>query len=263
MGLKEEVIDTTLSLCPYCLRQLEAEIIKKEGKVFLKRDCPEHGRYETLLSKYPDYFAQLREYYFHLVKEPFPQSRYLLYLTPCCNLNCPICFIDPHSGEKEDIYLSELKTIIAPNRELILFGAEPSCREDIFEIITYLKKHQNSVSFYTNGINIVDFRYLLRLKEAGVDKIYFQFDGFREDIYELLRGAKLLHLKIKALENLERLKLPVVLDVTIVKGINESEIGKIFDYALTHSFVRAICLVAYVRSGCGRYFLTERGIMPD
>ncbi|MEM4188338.1 MAG: hypothetical protein QXN56_04165, partial [Candidatus Hadarchaeum sp.] len=38
----------TESVCPQCLRILPAEIIERDGKVWIKKECPEHGVFEDL-----------------------------------------------------------------------------------------------------------------------------------------------------------------------------------------------------------------------
>ena len=39
------VIKKTRSLCPVCGAVLEAEIVEEEGKIWLVRTCPEHGKF--------------------------------------------------------------------------------------------------------------------------------------------------------------------------------------------------------------------------
>ncbi len=35
--------DFTLSLCPHCLRRVDAKIVFEDGRVFMFKHCPEHG----------------------------------------------------------------------------------------------------------------------------------------------------------------------------------------------------------------------------
>ena len=37
-------IKQTVSLCPTCLKPVPAEVYEKDGKIFNKKTCPEHGR---------------------------------------------------------------------------------------------------------------------------------------------------------------------------------------------------------------------------
>ena len=38
----------TRSICPHCRAVLEAELHERDGRVFLRRECPEHGLIEAL-----------------------------------------------------------------------------------------------------------------------------------------------------------------------------------------------------------------------
>lgn len=63
---------------------------------------------------------------------------------------------------------------------------------------------------HTNGIKIANFSYLKRLKYAGLNEVHLQLDGFEDSVYEKIRGEKLLQVKLKALENLERLNIATI-----------------------------------------------------
>jgi len=105
----------------------------------------------------------------------------------------------------------------------------------------------------TNGLRLAgNIDYLQKLKDAGLNVVYLQFDGTEDAIYQSIRGRMLLHQKVKAIENCERLHLGVVLVPTIVPGINDHNLGGIINFALKHfPVVRGIHLqpVAYF----GRY----------
>ena len=84
----------------------------------------------------------------------------------------------------------------------------------------------------TNGLRIAeDLPYLEQLKAAGADLIYLQFDGLNDEIYEKLRGRKMLEIKLKAIENCRAVNIGVLLVPTIVPQVNLAEIGRIIDFA--------------------------------
>jgi hypothetical protein len=255
----------TKGLCTFCFKWVDAFVVNKNnGEVFLQKLCPEHGISEILLSRHAEYFISLRDFYFKTHSKIFRQNRYLLFLTPRCNLSCPICFLGPKPENHQDIEVIDLaREFKDRNKELILFGAEPTCHNDLIGVIEYLKKKQHTVSLYTNGIKLCDFEYAMKLKKSGVDKIYFQFDGFNDEAYEILRKRQLLENKTEVLKNLKNLNIPVVLDVTVAKDVNHNEIGRIFDFALENKFIKAINFIAYVRSGRGRDYLNNNSLMPD
>ncbi|MBK5133116.1 radical SAM protein, partial [Candidatus Bathyarchaeota archaeon] len=49
-------IKTTQSICPECLRTLDATIFEKDNKVYIKKQCPKHGSFQELYwSDYDQY----------------------------------------------------------------------------------------------------------------------------------------------------------------------------------------------------------------
>src|SRR5256885_3946523 len=55
-----------------------------------------------------------------------------------------------------------------------------------------------------------------------------------------LRGADLRHIRRKALDHLNELGVSTTLVVTLKKGLNDDEIGKIIEYALEQPCVRGV-----------------------
>jgi hypothetical protein len=66
---------------------------------------------------------------------------------------------------------------------------------------------------------------------AGATVIYLQFDGVTGSVYEHIRGADLWPLKLKAISNCEKWKVGVILVPTLVKDVNDSQIGSIIQFA--------------------------------
>jgi len=94
----------------------------------------------------------------------------------------------------------------------------------------------------TNGIKIAkDIAFAERLKTYAPDfEIYLQFDSFENTVLRELRGADLNDIRKQALENLNKLNLSTTLVVTLQKGLNDNEIGKIIDFALQQKCVRGV-----------------------
>ena len=42
--------DFTLSLCPECLKRIDAKIVFEGEKVYMLKRCPEHGRSKVLIA---------------------------------------------------------------------------------------------------------------------------------------------------------------------------------------------------------------------
>ncbi len=270
----------TSSVCPVCLKRIRAERIAYGDEVYLEKTCPEHGFFRTILWRgTPDYMSWMRN------KIPNPPAYpltdtiqgcpfdcglcgqhhqepccVLLEVTRRCDLGCPICFASAGENHWEDPDIS----IIALwyNRMLKaggpfniqLSGGEPCLRDDLPEIIS-LGKDMGFTYFQvnTNGLRLAaDISYLRKLKEAGLNVVYLQFDGTHDQIYRKIRGRDIFKQKVQAIRNCEQLKIGVVLVPTIIPGINSNNLGCIISFALENfPTVRSIHLqpVSYF----GRY----------
>jgi uncharacterized radical SAM superfamily Fe-S cluster-containing enzyme len=118
------------------------------------------------------------------------------------------------------------------------------------------------VEVNTNGLRLsqsVD--YCRELKEAGVSTVYLQFDGLTPEVYKFIRGLDLLDIKMKAVENCRKAGLhSIVLVVTLVKGINDNQLGDIINFAV-QNFDVVRCINVQPVSLCGRLPQKERDRM--
>ena len=44
-------LGTTRSLCPHCRRVVDAKIVTRNGRVYFRKNCPEHGWVEDFIPK--------------------------------------------------------------------------------------------------------------------------------------------------------------------------------------------------------------------
>ncbi len=94
----------------------------------------------------------------------------------------------------------------------------------------------------TNGLKIAqDEDFVRRIADTDPDlEIYLQFDSFERQALLDLRGGDLRSAREKALARLNQHDLSTTLVVTLRKGLNDRELGKIIDYALTQPCVRGV-----------------------
>ncbi|MBI5594310.1 MAG: radical SAM protein [Deltaproteobacteria bacterium] len=157
-----------------------------------------------------------------------------------CNLACPVCFMsDRHVPP--DPSLDEIRRMVETIRNfdgpcfpLQITGGEPTIRHDLPEIIEIVGlEGASAVELNTNGLIIgEDIKYLRALKNAGLTNIYLQFDGLDPSTTKVLRGRDVFSTKLRAIENCRKEKIPVILSVTIVEGVNEMELGRIIGFAM-------------------------------
>jgi 7,8-dihydro-6-hydroxymethylpterin dimethyltransferase len=96
----------------------------------------------------------------------------------------------------------------------------------------------------TNGLKIAESEaFTARLASYMPDfEVYLQFDSFERDALIDLRGADLRAVRQRALERLNRHGISTTLVVTLKKGLNDHEVGKIIDFALKQPCVRGVTL---------------------
>lgn len=249
----------TESICPVCLKRIPAKKISYGDKVYMEKSCPEHGRFKTLIWDGKPYMENWERHKIPAYSEkpttkvgkgcPFdcglcPEHRQhtctaLIEVTQRCNLRCRFCFASS-GGCHEDIDIQKIefmyKSILKSSGtcNIQISGGEPTLRDDLPEIIRLgTKIGFDFIQLNTNGIRMADdLDYVKKLKEAGLNSVFLQFDGTRDEIYQKLRGKDLLQHKVKAIENCARYGIGVVLVPTLVYGINSDNIGDIIEFAL-------------------------------
>ncbi len=272
---KGHLIQMSKSVCPECLRTLDCRIISRDGKIFLQKECQEHGFFEIILSSDSDAYIKAIKENVPGIKPKFIQTPVskgcpndcgfcdehqqhtcvgIIEITDDCNLHCPVCFAGSESSFS--LSLEKVKEMIdlfverEENPEVLqISGGEPTLHPDILDILEYAgKKGILYPVLNTNGIKLADLGFAEKVaatvpsddSSVGKPVIYFQFDGFSDEIYMALRGKPLLETKMKALENCKKLGMTVALVSTLVKGVNDHEMGKIIDFAMGESYIKMV-----------------------
>ena len=257
----EILLSTTQSVCPECLQRIPARRVARGDNIFLRKTCPDHGEYQVCIWQgTPAYGSWTNSsppaapaVCAGTVNEgcPFdcglcPEHRQqtccvLLEVTQQCNLSCPVCFAAsaPQVQDEPDIAVIErwyrmLMQSGGPYN-IQLSGGEPTLRDDLPEIIVLGRKL--GLEFFqvnTNGLRLArDEQYVRRLKAAGLNCVFLQFDGMDDEVYTKLRGRPLLDVKKQAIEVCAAHDLGIVLVPTLVPGINDQQIGDILRLAVS------------------------------
>ena len=283
-------IKHTKSICPECFKVLDATIFEEDNKVYIKKACPEHGEFQdTYWSDYEQYQrAEKFRYDGDGLNNPrtktekdcpldcgiCPQHKShtglaIIDVTNRCNLKCPVCFANAATAGY--VYEPSKEQIIAmlenlrcndpvPATALQFSGGEPTIREDLYELIRAAKEQGfRHVEVNTNGIRLAhSVEYCRGLLEAGMSTLYLQFDGLTPEVYEFTRGKDLLQSKMKVIENCREAGLnSVVLVVTLIKGVNDHQLGDIIRFA-ADNFDVIRCVNVQPVSLCGRLPEQER-----
>ena len=174
-------------------------------------------------------------------------------LTNRCNMNCPICFAnandqgyvcEPSFEEVHEMLVTLRSTTPIKNTAVQFAGGEPTIHPRFVDIIADAKALKFAqVQVATNGLEFRKYEKLKAAKMAGLNTIYLSFDGVSDDIYLQARDRKMFETKLKVIENCrklveEGLKSPsIVLVPTVVKGLNDHQIGDMIKFAFENSDV--------------------------
>jgi uncharacterized radical SAM superfamily Fe-S cluster-containing enzyme len=256
----------TTSLCPVCSTRIQADIFEKDGKVMIRKECPEHGAFEDTYWSDVNLYLNAEKWRSEAqnvnnpkypVEDgcPFDCGLCDVHKTPTllaniditnrCNLRCPICFANANAMGY--VYEPTYKQIVAMLRVLwendpkpyaVQFsGGEPTLHPDFLRVIKTAKDMGFSqIQVATNGIKQAqDPNFAQQMRDSGLNTVYLQFDGTDERVYEIARGKKLFKMKKKAIEacrNTKPTPLSTVLVPTVVNTINDDQVGKIFRFAI-------------------------------
>lgn len=257
--MKSEVSNgETRSVCPDCLARIDARYVRRGDDTYLVKTCPDHGAFETVIWRGPPAFEAWRRpkipgrpvFAGRAVDRgcPFdcglcPDHRQrtctaVIDITGRCDLACPFCFADA-TANGDHRSLQEIdRMLVAVRRSggpcnIQLSGGEPSLHPDLPAIVRQVRRHRFPfVQLNTNGLRLGHSpEYARILREAGLDSVFLQFDGTRDEVYRRLRGRPLLAEKRAAVDACAAVGIGVVLVPTLVPGVNADEVGAILDFA--------------------------------
>jgi uncharacterized radical SAM superfamily Fe-S cluster-containing enzyme len=272
--LDQNILKETRSICPECHIVLPARLSERDGKVIITKSCPSHGDYEDVYWSDFEQWQRVRKYSalgdglenprtksvrgcpYDCGICPNHKSHTVLAIidvTNRCNLKCPICFANASAAgyvyEPSFDEICDMIDNLAANRPvsvkaLQLSGGEPTLRDDLPEIVRYAHGAGiPHVEVNTNGVRTANEPgFVKRLCEAGVSSFYLQFDGITSEPYKVTRGLDLLPLKLRTLDNFRREDhRSIVLVVTLVRGVNDDQLGEIINFAArNHDIVRCV-----------------------
>jgi uncharacterized radical SAM superfamily Fe-S cluster-containing enzyme len=256
----------TQSLCPDCGQLIDAVIREDAGKVVMEKHCANHGDFRDIVYSDVRLYLKMEEWTFgdnRGLENPAvttatrcPDDCGLcnlhtshtglanVDLTNRCNLTCPVCFANANVAGY--VYEPDFETVRkmlqalrdqrpVAGRVVQFSGGEPTIYPRFLDALRLAKEMGFShTQVATNGIKFTDLEFAHQCKEAGLHTLYLQFDGVCDDIYRRTRGERLWEQKLQCIENVKKAGLKIVFVPTIVKGLNDSQIGDIVRIALEY-----------------------------
>ncbi len=239
--------------------EIKAQIIERDGKIMMVKECPKHGRFEDVMSIDPAFYKHLEESFpgrdirahndEHLHRHGSSTvthgrgSVLTIDLTNRCNMMCDPCFMDANQvGFVHELTWDEIKQLldnalsIKPRRQMSVqfSGGEPTLSPYFLDAVRYARKvGYNSVQAATNGIEFAKSpEFCRQAAEAGLRYAYLQFDGIGNEANSHRAVGNLFDVKMRAIENLWTAGVDIVPVITIVNGINNEQVGAVVRFAL-------------------------------
>ena len=290
----DRVMRYVTAFCPEChadhpdqdltsVRRLSGYITERDGRAWLVRGCPEHGRITTLYDEEPEILRWLEQWtvptkqhipdrpgnfdpipsvYQHGLGEMQTQHTCILLedITAACNLTCPTCFADSSPSVHGFVPVEQVLANVDArlSREngrldvLMLSGGEPTIHPDLMPLIEQLLEREiQRIVINTNGIQIAKNDRLLAFLEKNNHRVetYFQFDGFRFETHKAHRGADLRRIKREAIDRLSAAGVFTTLTMTVALGVNDDEIGDVVRLMLDTPYVNGLSIQPQFMSG--------------
>ncbi len=239
--------------------EIKAQIIERDGKILMVKDCPVHGHFEDVMAMDTAFFKHLEEVFpgrdirahndeklHHHGSSTVLHGRgsvLTIDLTNRCNMMCDPCFMDANQvGFVHELTWDEIKTMldnaitIKPRRQMSVqfSGGEPTLSPYFLDAVAYARKvGYNSVQAATNGIEFAKSpEFAKQAFEAGLRYAYLQFDGIGNAANSHRLVGNLFDVKLQAIENLHNAGVDIVPVVTIVNDLNNEQVGRIIQFAL-------------------------------
>ncbi len=256
---------TVETLCPECRAILVGRYFVEDGAVWIEKTCPVHGHFRDCVNRHVEMYAKATYWSFQEhAGQQHPHVRgggncpsdcglcgghqssaclANIDLTNRCNLSCPICFAN--AGASGYVYQPSFEQIVAmlqqlrdlrptPATAVQFSGGEPTIHPEFHRIVSAAREMGfSNIQIATNGLTHANAAFADKSVEAGLHTLYLQFDGVGEAAHEHTRNHPgIWQKKLACIENCRRVGMKVCLVPTIIRGVNDDQVGAILRFAI-------------------------------
>ena len=257
----------TQSLCPECGKVIDARISEENGRVVMEKTCAEHGDFKDCVFSDVKLYLKMQDWEFGdmpgLSNPAVNNGKNAVCPDDCgmcslhtsqtalanvdltnrCNLTCPVCFANANAAgylyepdmDQVRVMLQTLRDERPVDARVVQFsGGEPTIHPKFIEILSMAREMGfTHIQAATNGIMIGrSLEFAQKCKDNGLATLYLQFDGVTDDVYRKTRGEDLFATKMACIENCRQAGMKIVFVPTIVKGVNDHQLGEILRVAI-------------------------------
>lgn len=254
----------TYSLCPECIIKIPAEVYEEDGKVWIKKNCPEHGEFKEIYYSDVNIYNKFKKFGYEGKRpenpnvvmhkgDECPSACGLcgihkthtclanIAVTNRCDSRCWYCFFFADaSGVVHEPSLEQIRGMLkngraekpVPPTAIQLTGGNPELRPDLLDIIKICKEEgYQHIQLNAHGTHKLwnNPKFVEDLRKAGVNTIYLSFDGVSKET-NLKNHWEVPYI----IENCRKAGLGIVLVPTLIKTFNDHEIGKMINFSLNN-----------------------------
>jgi len=156
-------------------------------------------------------------------------------VTESCNLNCFFCHREWNPPSSNHMGLSEVRKIVEVASSLgvenvKITGGEPLMREDVARMVRAISPLVGEVSLVTNGVLLG--KYAPDLKDAGLSRVNVNLPSLVSSKYGWITGGGDVSKVLNGINAaLEAGLNPVKINMVVLRGVNEEDVGEMLDYA--------------------------------
>lgn len=268
----------TISICSVCRRKIDAKVVEQDGKAYLDKYCPVHGRSLVLVSssfaryagkgavmiqgRIPGEFATgvssgCPEDCGYCPQHEQHACSGLIEITDQCDMDCPVCYADPRgkghiSFEDYRNRLDTLERAEGTIDVLQLSGGEPTLHPELIPFLEEARRRKPKwILLNTNGRRIAREPAFVEELAAfkGILDVYLQYDGGSTEAAERLRAEDSREDKETAIARLTQAGIKVNL-VATVSSENLADVPALIERAVVTPGVTGLTFQAL--SHCGR-----------
>ncbi len=247
----------TRGLCAVCKQTVDVKIHFRQDAVWFDKYCPTHGHQSCLVASSVEWYLDALSFVspntpprgdIKAVKAGCPhdcgpcashQQKVALPVVPitsACNLDCPICYTVNKNEDAHMLSKADFETILghlkAQHDELDIInftGGEPTLHPELPALLAMARDAGiRRLTISTNGLKLLNEDYVAAIAQHDA-RIVLSLDTFRDEVDKVMLGATTVQAKLKVLDLLERHDLTTTILPAVAKGLNDADVGPLFD----------------------------------
>ena len=180
------------SLCHVCYRHVPSQITVEDNVRYINKSCPEHGEFKIVQDPDAGFCEKLEQ------RTNYMYNKILMVeTTNRCQLDCPHCYHIPNNRAIDidiDQVIQDIRTAPSSIERIVLAGAEPTVRKDIFDLIDWVRNTGRHAQILTNGVRLSDRKFVENLRLHATESVliglnHWSYQG-RDTHEKQLQGIK-------------------------------------------------------------------------